>query len=133
MMESKRKQFKLLEQRQIDLIEKEVAGRKEQEKALVAMIEDKANGVRGDLAREAGIREEEVENLKACLEVRWKYRNDRTTYRSSRMHSEATLLRGTNLTKNSSRRPLKIFKKSMQLSWRRRRSQRTPKKRSSRC
>ena len=70
MMESKRKQFKLLEQRQIDLIEKEVAGRKEQEKALVAMIEDKANGVRGDLAREAGIREEEVENLKACLEVR---------------------------------------------------------------
>ena len=69
MIENKRKQLKLIEQKNLELFERVVAGRKEQERAIVALIEDKTSSIRTDLAKQSNIREEDSEQLKTCLEV----------------------------------------------------------------
>jgi len=67
-MDAKRKQLKAFEQKNIQLLEQFAASRKEQEKAILSLVEERTNSVRNDLAKESGIREEEVENFRTCLE-----------------------------------------------------------------
>lgn len=69
MIETKRKEQKLFEQRIAECFEREAAERKELERRFMQTIEDKTNSVKGELAKEAAMREEGVENLKSCLEV----------------------------------------------------------------
>ena len=68
-LEERRKQEKLFEQKVLERFEVEIADRKEQEKKLMALIEDRANGIRTELGKEAAIREEGVDSLKSCMEV----------------------------------------------------------------
>ena len=70
MLENKKKQFKMFEQKQLELMEREMAAIKEQERAFMAHIEEKTVVIRTDIAKEASVREEETENLKASVEVR---------------------------------------------------------------
>jgi hypothetical protein len=68
-LEEKRKQDKLFEQKVMERFEAEAADKKEQERRLMALIEDRANAIRTELGQEAAAREEGVESLKSCMEV----------------------------------------------------------------
>lgn len=69
LFEEKRKQDKIFDQKVIEQFEAEVAERKEQEKTLMSLIEDRANSIRNEIAQEGNVREEAVESLKSCMEV----------------------------------------------------------------
>lgn len=69
MIEAKRKEQKVFEQRIAECFEREAAERKEIERRFMAAIEEKTNSVKIELTKEAAMREEGIENLKACLEV----------------------------------------------------------------
>lgn len=68
-LEGKSNKIKLMEHNVVEKLENEAIERKEQERRLIAFVDEKANASRGDLAKEAATREEECDNLKACLEV----------------------------------------------------------------
>lgn len=78
--EESRKQEKLFEQKVAERFEAEAADRKEQEKRLMALIEDRANAIRTELGKEAAIREEGVDSLKSCMEVQIKQLKNRTIF-----------------------------------------------------
>ena len=69
LLEEKRKQDKLFEQKVMERFEVEAADKKEQERRLMALIEDRSNAIRTELGQEAAAREEGVESLKSCMEV----------------------------------------------------------------
>lgn len=69
LFEEKRKQAKLFEQKIAEKFDIEANDRKEQEKRLMGIIDDKSNSIRTELGKEAAIREEGVESLKSCMEV----------------------------------------------------------------
>jgi hypothetical protein len=86
MLENKRKQIKMFEQKNMELLDREVAARKEQERALVAHIEDKIAVIRTDIAKEAAIREDDTESLKACLEVMRISKSNRMIFQNCKRH-----------------------------------------------
>lgn len=69
MLENSQRQFKLFEQRLVERMEQETAEDKSQEKRLASSVETKSASVSTDLGKEINAREEDMEMLKATLEV----------------------------------------------------------------
>ena len=57
-----------LEQRVFERFEQEVTARRESERKLFSILEERTSGLRNDLAKESKSRYDSIENLKSCLE-----------------------------------------------------------------
>lgn len=87
LFEEKRRQDKLFEQKVVERFEAEAADKKEQEKRLMTLVEDRANTIRTELGQEAAAREEGVESLKSCMEVfKFIQQLNRMTFQNFKKH-----------------------------------------------
>ncbi len=68
-LDSKRKELRMFEQKCMDLMDQQAAARKEQERTLLTTVEDRMEGVRAEIVREANARAEQIDELKGSLEV----------------------------------------------------------------
>ncbi len=68
MNDMRAQEIKLLEQKIHERFDQEVAARKDLERRMLALIDQKVSGMRGDIAKESKIRYENIEHLESCLE-----------------------------------------------------------------
>ncbi len=69
MMENGQRQFRLFEQRLAEKLDQSAGETKRQESALMTEVENKFATLSTELGKESGEREEELEGIKASLEV----------------------------------------------------------------
>ncbi len=87
----------MLEQKIHERFDSEVAARKDLEKKLQALIDQKVNGLRADVAKESKLRFENIEHLEGCLEGDFpKLQEEMRSEANEREEADNTMLKRVN-------------------------------------